>query len=98
MSSEDEGFDHGWSEGAGRLGSLMMLSYEPMLAWRLDGPIEFWNAGAERLYGFEQNEAIGRSSHTLLRTIFPIDFAELRSQLRDKGEWAGELRHTRKDA
>jgi PAS domain S-box-containing protein len=68
-----------------------------MLAWRLDGPIEFWNAGAERLYGFEQNEALGRSSHTLLRTIFPIDFAELRSQLRDKGEWRGELRHTRKD-
>jgi len=75
----------------------MTLSYEPMLAWRLDGPIEFWNAGAERLYGFEQNEAVGRLSHTLLKTIFPIDFAELRSQLREKGEWRGELRHTRKD-
>jgi PAS domain S-box-containing protein len=75
----------------------MTLSYEPMLAWRLNGPIEFWNAGAERLYGIGQNEAVGRSSHTLLRTIFPIEFAELRSQLCDKGEWAGELRHTRKD-
>jgi PAS domain S-box-containing protein len=75
----------------------MTLSYEPMLAWRLDGPIEFWNAGAERLYGFGQNEAVGRSSHTLLKTIFPIDFAELRSQLRDKGQWWGELRHTCKD-
>jgi PAS domain-containing protein len=41
------------------LGNLLTLSYEPMLAWRLDGPIEFWNAGAERLYGFAQDEAIG---------------------------------------
>src|SRR5690349_19350434 len=35
-----------------RLANLLMLSYEPMLVWSLDGPIEFWNAGAERLYGF----------------------------------------------
>jgi PAS domain-containing protein len=34
-------------------------------AWRLDGPIEFWNAGAERLYGFASNEVVGHSSHTL---------------------------------
>jgi PAS domain-containing protein len=34
-----------------------MLSYEPMLAWKLNGSIEFWNAGAERLYGFAPNEA-----------------------------------------
>jgi PAS domain S-box-containing protein len=85
------------SERAERLANLLTLSYEPMLAWRLDGPIEFWNAGAERLYGFMQNEAVGRSSHALLQTKFPIDFAELRSQLRDGQSWLGELRHTRKD-
>jgi PAS domain-containing protein len=37
---------------AERLANLLTLSYEPMLAWRLDGAIEFWNAGAERLNGF----------------------------------------------
>jgi PAS domain S-box-containing protein len=79
------------------LADLLMLSYEPMLAWRLDGPIEFWNAGAERLYGFTRREAVGRSSHTLLQTKFPIDFAELRSQLRNGQHWLGELRHTCKD-
>lgn len=68
-----------------------------MLAWRLDGPIEFWNAGAERLYGFAQDEAVGRTSHALLRTEFPIDFADLRSQLRDRQNWLGELHHTCKD-
>ena len=83
--------------GAERLADLLTLSYEPMLAWRLDGPIEFWNAGAERLYGFTQTEAVGHSSHALLQTKFPVDFAELRSQLRDRHSWLGELRHIRKD-
>jgi PAS domain S-box-containing protein len=79
------------------LANLLTVSYEPMLAWRLDGPIEFWNAGAERLYGFAQNEAVGCSSHALLQTRFPIDFVDLRSQLRDRRSWLGELRHVRKN-
>ena len=29
--------------------NLLTLSFEPMLAFQLDGPIEFWNTGAERL-------------------------------------------------
>jgi PAS domain S-box-containing protein len=82
---------------AERLADLLTLSYEPMLAWRLDGPIEFWNAGAEQLYGFMRDDAVGRSSHALLQTKFPIDFAELRSQLRNGQSWLGELRHIRKD-
>jgi PAS domain S-box-containing protein len=64
-----------------------------MLAWRLDGPIEFWNAGAERLYGFAQYEAVGGSSHVLLQTKFPIEFADLRSQLLEGRSWLGELHH-----
>jgi PAS domain S-box-containing protein len=84
-------------ERAERLANLLTLSYEPMLTWRLDGPIEFWNAGAERLYGFAQAEAVGRTSHALLRTEFPIDFAHLRSQLKDGRNWLGELRHICKD-
>jgi PAS domain S-box-containing protein len=85
------------AERAERLGSLITLSYEPMLAWRLDGCVEFWNAGAERLYGFASEEAIGRSSHSLLQTKFPVEFAEVSSRLRNDGYWSGELRHVCKD-
>ena len=85
------------SESAERLSDLLTLSYEPMLAWRLDGAIEFWNTGAERLYGFASDEALGRSSHSLLQTKFPIEFAELRSRLRTERYWSGELRHICKD-
>jgi PAS domain S-box-containing protein len=80
-----------------RLADLLKLSYEPMFAWKLDGGIEFWNAGAERLYGFAANEAVGHSSHSLLQTKHPIELAELRSQLLNKRYWAGELRHICKD-
>src|SRR3954465_10508083 len=80
------------SERAERLANLLMLSYEPMLAWNLDGSIDFWNAGAERLYGFAPNEAVGRISHTLLQTKFPIEFTELRSKLRNERNWSGEFR------
>ena len=80
-----------------RLADLLMLSHEPMFAWKLDGAIEFWNAGAEHLYGFVSNEAVGQSSHSLLQTKFSIEFAELRLQLRDKRYWAGELCHICKD-
>ena len=85
------------SDRAERLAGLITLSYEPMFAWQLDGAIEFWNSGAERLYGFTSDEAIGRSSHSLLRTKFPTDFIEVRSQLRNERHWSGELRHICKD-
>ena len=79
------------------LTNLISLSYEPMLAWRLDGAIKFWNAGAERLYGFAPDEAIGRTSHSLLQTKFPIGLTELRSRLWNERFWSGELRHVCKD-
>jgi PAS domain S-box-containing protein len=76
---------------------LLTLSYEPILTWRLDGGIESWNAGAERLYGFSPEEALGRVSHALLQTKFPIELADLISQLVNGRYWSGELRHTCKD-
>jgi two-component system sensor kinase FixL len=84
-------------EDTEHLANLLSLSYEPMLAWRLDGAIKFWNAGAERLYGFTKEEAVGRSSHSLLQTKFPIDLTELRSRLQNERHWSGELCHVCKD-
>ena len=84
-------------QSAEHLASLLSLSYEPMLAWNLNGTIEFWNAGAEQLYGFAPSEAIGRLSHDLLQTKFPIELSEVRSKLRSERHWSGELRHICKD-
>jgi PAS domain S-box-containing protein len=82
---------------AERLASLLTLSSEAMLVWHLNEGIEFWNSGAERLYGFKSGEAVGRTSHALLQTKFPIEFAEWITQLRNESHWSGELRHICKD-
>src|SRR5262249_2189602 len=68
-----------------------------MLVWQLNGPIEFWNTGAGRLYGFAPEEAIGHSSHALLQTKFPLEFNEWIKQLQNERFWSGELRHVCKD-
>ena len=75
-----------------RLPALLTMLDEPVLAWRIDGPIEFWNAGAERLYGFSADEALGNVSHTLLQTKFPLDLSAILAQLESTRSWAGELR------
>ena len=84
-------------KSAERLADLLMLSDEPMFAWNLDGSIELWNAGAERLYGYTADEAVGSVSHSLLHTKWPIEFAALRSRLQNEGRWSGELSHICKD-
>jgi len=84
-------------KSAERLADLLMLSDEPMFAWNLDGSIELWNAGAERLYGYTADEAVGSVGHSLLHTKWPIEFAALRSRLQNEGRWSGELSHICKD-
>jgi PAS domain S-box-containing protein len=78
-------------------GRLLDLSSDAIFAWDLDGPIVYWNSGAERLYGFPAGEAIGKVSHDLLSTVHPQRFGEFRALLVRDGEWMGELTHTTKD-
>jgi PAS domain S-box-containing protein len=59
--------------------------------------ITLWNQGAERTYGYTQEEALGRSPHELLKTETPIPLEEIYERLRLEGYWEGELRHTCKD-
>jgi len=58
--------------------------------------IEFWNEGAERLYGFTAAEAVGRLTFDLIRTQFPAPLDEIKRQLRSRRTWAGELIHRSK--
>lgn len=69
------------------------ISQDAIFLWRKPGGIEFWSRGATELYGYKQEEALGRVSHEFLETKFPIPLAEIEKQLRAKGTWEGELRH-----
>ena len=62
-----------------------------------DGLIRYWNAGAEALYGWTKDEAVGEPADRLLRTVFPMPKAEIEAQVLASGAWEGELRHTGRD-
>ena len=62
-----------------------------------EGTILFWGRGMEELYGYTAAEAVGASSHELLRTEFPRPLAEIEAELTERGEWAGEVVHYRRD-
>ena len=73
------------------------LTLAPIMVRRLDGEIIHWGGGLERLYGITAEEALGRKSHDLLRTRFPIPLDEINAELTRTGRWEGELAHRHKD-
>jgi PAS domain S-box-containing protein len=80
-----------------RQSEILALSHDAIILWRRDGGIEFWNRGAEDLYGFTAAEAHDRDIHDLLRTRFPRSWDEIDAELRQRKRWEGELVHTTKE-
>jgi PAS domain S-box-containing protein len=76
---------------------LRTLGRSPAIVRDLRGRILFWGAGAEALYGWSADEAIGRITHELLATEFPMPLEQIEAELRQNGSWDGELRHRAKD-
>ena len=70
---------------------LDILNHAPVLARSLDGRIQFWSAGARRLYGWEDREAVGADALRLLHTQLPVPGEEAAEALLERGEWHGEL-------
>ncbi len=70
---------------------LEILSHAPVLARGLDGRIQFWSAGAQRLYGWDEKEAVGADALKLLHTELPVPTDEAVTELLEKGEWHAEL-------
>ncbi len=77
---------------------LLELASEAILVRDLDDCIQFWNSGAESLYGWKCDEAVGKDLHRLLHTVFPIPRSEIEAILRDRKSWHGNLIQTRKDS
>jgi PAS domain S-box-containing protein len=76
---------------------LLDQTHDSILVRDLDSVITYWNRGAEELYGWPAEEAIGRRSYELLGTDFPATLDELHEQLLRTGRWEGELKRVKAD-
>ena len=76
---------------------LIELAHDAILIRDSLSRVIFWNTGAEELYGWSSQEALGHISHTLLKTHFPSSQADVDASLEKHGSWEGELMHTCRD-
>jgi PAS domain S-box-containing protein len=68
-----------------------LLDLAPIMVRDFDGIVRFWSEGCHRLYGWTAEQAIGRSAHEMLQTVFPVSRHEIDADLLRKREWSGEL-------
>jgi PAS domain S-box-containing protein len=80
-----------------RQANLLNLTHDMIFVRDMDNVIRYWNRGSEELYGYTAEQAIGKSSHELLRTVFPGPIDAIEATLEQTGRWEGELRHTKAD-
>jgi PAS domain S-box-containing protein len=65
----------------------------------MKGIISYWNGGAEELYGWTAEQAVGKSTSELLHTVFPRPSEEVEllrtgrweESLKEEGRWHGCL-------
>lgn len=71
--------------------NLLDLTHDTVFSRDINDVITFWNRGAENLYGWTRDEAVGQVSHHLTQTIFSAPSAEITAELDSTGRWEGEL-------
>lgn len=62
-----------------------------------DETVQYWNHGAEKLYGWSTAEAVGKNINSLLKAVLPAPLNEIKATLAKQGDWAGEVIHTKRD-
>jgi PAS domain S-box-containing protein len=77
--------------------SLLDLTHDTIFVRDMGDVITYWNRGAEELYGWRAEQAIGQRAPELLRTVFPLPIDEIRAELLRAGRWEGELERTKAD-
>ena len=78
------------------MSSLLEISHEAFIMEDLENNVEYWNRGAEDIYGWTRDEAIGRNIRELIYTD-TSEFEVAAAELLATGRWSGELHQQGKD-
>jgi PAS domain S-box-containing protein len=68
-----------------------ILDLAPVTIRDLKGRLLLWNTGAEQMYGWSSEEAVGKVAHELKHTKFPRPLEEIKARLLARGHWEGEV-------
>jgi PAS domain S-box-containing protein len=77
--------------------SLLNLTHDTIIVHDMDFVVTYWNSGAQELYGWAPEEAVGKRSDEVLGTHFPASIDEIRAELLRTGRWEGEVKRTKAD-
>ena len=77
--------------------NFLELTHDAIFSRDMDNKITFWNRGAEAMYGFNREDAVGKVPFELLKTTFPVPLAEINAEVLNAGRWEGELTHKTRD-
>jgi len=77
--------------------ALLDITTDAILVQDLSNQILFWNKGAERLYGWKAEEAVGKNADKLLYRDTFCDVEDNPISLAEKAEWQGELHQVTKE-
>jgi PAS domain S-box-containing protein len=77
--------------------SLLNLTHDTIFVRDMNDVISYWNRGAQELYGWSAEEAIGKRSPQLLKTVYPKPIEDIRAELIASERWEGELEKRRSD-
>ncbi|HSF58204.1 MAG TPA: PAS domain-containing protein [Candidatus Binatia bacterium] len=76
---------------------LLDLSNDAIIIRDVANRIMYWNHGAEELYGWRSDEALGKVTHELLQTEFPEPLHEIENKLHRDHRWSGDVVHRHRD-
>jgi PAS domain S-box-containing protein len=77
--------------------ALLDLTHDAIMVCDMGGVVRYWNRGAERMYGWTAEQAVGEQAGVLLHTRFPAPSAQIYGEVRACGRWEGDLIHACRD-
>jgi PAS domain S-box-containing protein len=76
---------------------LLDLTHDPILVRDMNHVILYWNSGAERLYGWKREDAVGKFASAVLGTTFPAGRDLITATLLESAHWEGEVERVKRD-